>query len=78
MRHLQRCAIDAVTLQRRALHLSRWAPLDETGAFQIQDAATMLRQASALLEELSVDLLIASGRYPAFGGPEKAPPRQVA
>lgn len=50
-------AIEAVQLQRKALHSSRWAHLNELGAFELNDAANWLREAADLLNEVSSSIL---------------------
>lgn len=60
---LQGYCIEAVKLQRRALNASRWAYLNEQGAFQIREAANDLQRASALLGAVSLAVLRRTGRY---------------
>lgn len=53
----------AFRVYRRAMHLARWAYLNELGAFQIQEAANGFREASQLLQSVSVALLRELPRY---------------
>ena len=62
-RELQKLCIEAFTLQKRAMHLTRWSYLNENGAFQLRDAANALRQATTALENVSLRLLRAHSRY---------------
>lgn len=62
-RQKQSFAIEAFQLQRKALHLSRWAYLNERGAFELQDAANFLRLAAARLEAVSVAVLQECPQY---------------
>jgi hypothetical protein len=70
---LQTLAIEAAQLQRRALKLSRWAYYNETGAFEMRDAAACLREAATCLDAVSEAVLRASGRYPETAFRRKSP-----
>lgn len=49
--------IEAADLQRRALRISRGVLLNEVGAFEMNDAAAMLRDAAVRLERVSFSIL---------------------
>lgn len=68
----QSYSIEAFRLQRRALQLSRWAYLNEQGAFEMRDAANALREAASLLEAVSLSVL---RERPAYAHLRPVPPR---
>lgn len=63
-RHQQQLlSIQAVEMQRRALHLCRWAYLNENGAFQFRDASALLSLSIQRLDAVSDSVLLALPQY---------------
>lgn len=60
---MQRLSIQAVEMQRRALHLCRWAYLNERGAFEFRDASALLRLSIERLDAVSDAVLLALPQY---------------
>jgi len=54
--------VEAANLQRKALKLSRWAALDENGAYSMNEAALLLERAAKALFLVSSEILQARAR----------------